>query len=94
MFAIKLKRNPWSDGKSALLFALGAAVVVPVMAIRREESYIELLPTTFLLVIALGYFWSAMWKTKCHDTWAWVALIIAILTIYGVFEIIDVFWSH
>jgi len=91
---IRLKKNSWSDGKSAFVFALGAAVIIPVMVVRREENYIQLLPIAFLLVLSMGYFWSAIWKTNCHDIWAWAALTVGLLTIFGICASIVLFWPH
>ena len=30
----------------------------------------------FALLLAMGFFWSALGKSRCRDIWAWFALII------------------
>lgn len=73
----------WSHGKSAMVCALLAALTLPLFFLFGRIGGAMFIVSAILLVVGMGCFWSALWKTRCRDLWAWLALVVSLLTIYG-----------
>ena len=77
---VQVKPLSLSDGMSATLcVVLGAFVFLLVHHGVMQESAVYI--ALGCAIVAMGFFWSALWKTRCRDLWAWCALLLAIFVL-------------
>ncbi len=76
------RRTWWTDGTSARLCVLLAAPLIPAVGGRHVRVSFGLILAIFLMTIAWGFFWSAAWKSRCRDLWAWLALMVGVVTAF------------
>jgi hypothetical protein len=76
-------RKNWSDGKSAMLCVIVMALAIPIMVIRRKIG-VELWLVLLTAIPAMAFFWSALWRSRCRDVWAWLSLLLGFLVVHGI----------
>lgn len=79
-------RFHWSDGCSAIVTEVVAALVIPVMKFRHQSDFEPIL-AMILMVVGMGFFWSGLWKSGGRDVWAWISLPIGAAVGFGIFYI-------
>jgi len=72
----------WSDGMSALVVLCMAEALVLFIHFR-ERPGIEALAVGCLLVVAMAFFWSVLWRTRCRDVWAWAVCLLGPLLFFS-----------
>ena len=77
-------RSHWTDGCSAVVAEVVAALVIPVMKFRHQADFEPILAIC-IMVVAMGFFWSGMWKSGGRDVWAWISLPIGAAVGFGIY---------
>jgi hypothetical protein len=72
----------WSHGKSAMVCSVLAAVAFPLFLLFGRFGGVMSIASAILLVVGMGFFWSALWRTQCRDLWAWMALLVGVVTVF------------
>ena len=78
---IDVMRQHWTDGKSAVVCMLLVAAATPIVLFGGRIGLVLFIPAVALEIVAMGFFWAALWKTRCRDVWAWLALLLGVVTL-------------
>ena len=79
-------RSHWTDGCTAIVTEVVAAFLIPVMKFRHQADFEPIL-AMIIMVVAMGFFWSGLWKSGGRDIWAWISLPIGAAVGFGIFHI-------
>lgn len=78
-----------SAGRFVLIAVIVSAMLMPVMLIRHRAD-IEPPIAAFLLVLPMGFFWSAFFLPSRGQDWrAWMACVAGPATVYGILRIVE-----
>ena len=76
-------KTGWSDGKSAMVCALLGLLTIPASLLVGQIGGVMFILSGILFLFCMAFFWSALWRTRGRDVWAWIALFIDVIAMLG-----------